>query len=73
MIGKGDIVNFYSTVASFQNDYRNRNPGLVISCKEASPTATKMSFDRASACVLWSDGSMTREHTSYLKAVKDVQ
>jgi len=72
MINKGDIVNFYSTVASFQKDYRMRNPGLVIDYREASPTATKMSWDRASASVLWSDGSMTREHTSYLEVIKDV-
>ena len=67
---KGDFVNFYSTVASFQKDYRMRNPGLVIDYKEAAPTATKMSWDRASASVLWSDGSITREHASYLKVVK---
>ena len=67
----GDLVNFYSTVESFQRDYHVRNPGLVISYKEASPTATKMSWDRASACVLWSDGSMTREHASYLQVVEN--
>ena len=65
----GDLVNFYSTVASFQKDYCTRNPGLVIASRKASPTATNMSWDRASAYVLWSDGSMTREHASYLQVV----
>ena len=69
---KGDLVNFYSTVASFQKDYRMRNPGLVIDYKEAAPTATKMSWDRASASVLWSNGDITKEHLSYLKRVQDV-
>ena len=66
---KGDLVNFYSTVASFQKDYQSRNPGLVLASKQASPTATKMSWDRGSAYVLWSNGDITKEHLSYLKEV----
>ena len=66
----GDLVNFYSTVASFQSDYLARNPGLVIASKEGSSNSTKHSYDRGSAYVLWSDGSMTREHLTYLEVVE---
>ena len=62
----GDLVNFYSTVASFQKDYSGRNPGLVIAARASSSTATKHSWDRASAYVLWANGDMTKEHQSYL-------
>ena len=65
----GDLVNFYSTVASFQKDYKSRNPGLVIASRKASPTATSMSFDRGSAYILWANGDMTKEHLNYLKVV----
>ena len=71
MINKGDIVNFYSTVASFQRDYRTRNPGLVIASK-VFPNSAKSSFEKNSAYILWADGSMTREYTSYLKVVENV-
>lgn len=67
----GDIVNFYSTVASFQKDYRVRNPGLVLASRKASPTATKMSYDRGSAYVLWANGDMTKEHMSYLELANE--
>ena len=63
----GDIVNFYSTVASFQKDYHLRNPGLVL----ASRTATKMSYDKGSAYVLWANGDMTKEHMSYLELANE--
>lgn len=66
----GDLVNFYSTVASFQKDYKSRNPGLVVASEKASPKATKMSYDRGSAHVLWSNGEMTKEYLSYLKKAK---
>lgn len=67
----GDVVNFYSTVAAFGNDYRDRNPGLVIASRKASSTATKHSWDRGSAYVLWANGDMTKEHTSYLVSVNE--
>ena len=67
---EGDLVNFYSSVASFQKDYYARNPGLVIASREASPDSTKMSWDRGSAYVLWANGDMTKEHMTYLEAVK---
>ncbi len=67
----GDVVNFYSTVAAFGNDYRDRNPGLVIASREASSTATKHSWDRGSAYVLWANGDMTKEHGSYLRVINE--
>lgn len=65
----GDLVNFYSTVATFQKDYVNRNPGLVVASKNPAPESTKHSYDRGSAYVLWSNGEMTKEHWSYLSKV----
>ena len=67
----GDLVNFYSTVSSFQKDYHTRNPGLVIASRKASPTATKMSYDRGSAYVLSANGDMTKEHMSYLELASE--
>lgn len=64
---KGDLVNFYSTVASFQKDYATRNPGIVVASRAPSPDATKHSHDRGSAYVLWANGEMTKEHTTYLE------
>ena len=61
---KGDLVNFYSTVASFQKDYADRNPGLVVASREPP---TKGSYAKASAYVLWSNGEMTREYHTYLE------
>ena len=66
---KGDLVNFYSTVASFQKDYRKRNPGIVVASK-VFPNSDRSSFKKNSAYILWADGSMTREYTTYLRVVK---
>ena len=66
MINKGDIVNFYSTVASFQENYRMRNPGIVVASQEPSGKH----YDKGNAYILWADGSMTREHMTYLEVVK---
>ena len=66
---KGDIVNFYSTVASFQKDYINRNPGLVIASRDPAPESTKHSWNRGSAYILWANGEMTKEHSTYLEVV----
>ena len=58
----GDLVNFYSTVASFQADYKDRNPGVVLSFKK-----NKNHQLPGSAEVLWANGSVTSEHSSYLQ------
>ncbi len=67
---KGDLVNFYSTVASFQKDYASRNPGIVVASRDPAPDATKYSHDRGSAYILWANGEMTKEHLGYLQKVK---
>ena len=63
----GDLVNFFSTVKSFQSGYVHRNPGIVLERRLPSPTSTSMSWDRGSACVLWSNGEISTEHLSYLQ------
>ena len=65
-IKEGDLVNFYSTVISFQKDYRYRNPGVVVASEE--PRGGYV--DKGHAYILWADGSMTREHHTYLEAIK---
>ena len=65
MVSPGDLVNFYSTVASFQKDYRTRNPGIVLASQEPNGKH----HDKGHAYILWADGSMTREHLTYLEAV----
>lgn len=69
MIRKGALVNFYSTVASFQKDYQSRNPGIVVAHNRGSSSSTKHSWDRGSAYVLWANGEMTKEYTSYLELI----
>ena len=61
---KGDLVEFFSSFGMFMKDYKKRNPGLVLNVKQ--PVDTRA---RASAEVLWSDGSTTHEHSSYLLVV----
>ena len=63
---KGDLVNFYSTVASFQKNYRMRNPGIVVASQEPSGKH----YDKGGAEILWADGSITREHMTYLKVIR---
>lgn len=66
---KGDLVNFYSSVDSFQRDYLNRNPGVIIASEPAKSflNAAK-NIDKGSAYVLWANGDITKEHLTYLEA-----
>ena len=62
----GDLVNFYSTYRPFVDSYRLRNPGIVLD--------DKVSVDPMScgtATVLWSDGTVTSEHSTYLSEASD--
>ena len=60
MIKEGDVVNFFSTFAMWQNEYSKRNPGVVIEISSH--------FNgKKSAVVLWANGEITPEHGSYLK------
>ena len=64
---KGDLVNFYSTVAPFQEDYVNRNPGIILAFRDPMPGPGDHPFNKGSAYVLWANGEMTKEWESYLE------
>jgi len=63
----GELIRFYSSFESFQREYDKRNPGVVLKIKrhKSSQDYSK----RLSAEVLWSDGSITSEHATYLQRV----
>ena len=63
----GDLVEFYSSFDSFMRDYVYRNPGIVLSVKEKHAEA--LGVGRTSAQVMWSDNSVTSEHSSYLRRI----
>ena len=61
----GDVVSFYTSSWVFAGAIdRYENPGVIIQC---SDPANK----RAVAMVYWSDGKITREHSSYLKIAEE--
>ena len=64
----GDLVNFYSSFAPFLQSYIDRNPGIVLCVREPSQEDKDQSnFDiKGSVTVMWSDGSITSEHSSYV-------
>ena len=67
-ICKGDLVNFYSSVESFMSDYSTRNPGVVLAAEPPKSFLNpSKNIDKGSAYILWSDGTMTKEHISYLR------
>ncbi|MBG17679.1 MAG: hypothetical protein CMB52_05565 [Euryarchaeota archaeon] len=67
MVKKGDIVNFYTIMRTWEKDYRDRNPGIVVASQEPRGGY----FDKGHAYILWANGDMTREHMTYLKVVPD--
>lgn len=60
MVKEGDIVHFFSSFAMWHNEYRNRNPGVVLEI----PVHLN---GRKSAVVLWANGEVTPEHAQYLR------
>ena len=66
MIKEGQLVNFFTTMAMWKRDYKNRNPGVVL--KVTWPAGFQE--HRYSAQVLWSDGAITHEHSTYLQPVE---
>ena len=60
----GNLVNFYSTYASFQKKYTHRNPGLVLALRDPND---RISWPNNSAYVLWANGEITKEHRSSLQ------
>jgi len=67
---KGDLVNFYSTFASWQEEYTGRNPGIILDSRDPKVGSNKNSYDKGSACILWANGEMTREHLTYLRIIE---
>lgn len=67
-VNEGDIVNFYSSNRVWLSDYKGRNPGIVIANQEKVGTRY---YDKGHAYILWADGSMTREHHTYLEVVSN--
>ena len=68
---KGDLVNFFTTFAVWQEEYARKNPGIVLQFKPSS--RDKNHTSAGSADVLWADGSATSEHAVYLQKVKLVK
>jgi hypothetical protein len=62
----GELVNFFTTFEPFRAGYEKRNPGIVLTVKESVNPES-----RGSAIVLWSDGSVTSEHSTYLVEAHD--
>lgn len=67
-IDKGSLVNFSSGYWGFQMEYAHKNPGIVVEVKKpVDPRA------RGSATVMWSDGSITTEHSTFLEIANDLE
>ena len=66
MLKKGQLVNFFTTMAMWSRDYKNRNPGVVL--EVTWPAGFQR--NRGSAQVLWSDGVITHEYSTFLQSVE---
>ena len=63
----GDLVEFYSSFETFMSEYEEKNPGLA---PPVLHVATSGKWDaRQSAEVMWSDRTVTSEHSSYLRRI----
>ena len=60
---KGDLVIFECGFPHWQREYDKRNPGIVVSSKDPDGS----NYDKGHATVLWSDGSVSQEHLSFLR------
>ena len=54
----GDLVTFHTSFRKWEEDYKHRNPGIIIE-----------SSSRRSARVLWVNGDSTTEHATFLVKV----
>ena len=68
-VKKGDLVEFYSTVTSFMQDYEDRNPGIVLTVMDVKQSIDGKWPARKSAEVMWKDNSVTSEHSTYLRRI----
>lgn len=62
VIKEGDIVDFFTTVVMWQDEYASRNPGIVLEVSGKNSMTGKRV-----ATVLWTCGKVTSEHASYLR------
>ena len=61
-MNKGDVVDFFTTVVMWRNEYKGRNPGIVLNVTRSRSIRGKLSAE-----VLWSTNEITHEHVSYLR------
>ena len=72
----GDLVNFYSAHAPFQDQYNSKNPGIVLDIifskrrKRIKEGQESIGQVTPSAQVMWSDGTFTKEFVTYLKVIR---
>ena len=63
----GDLVNFWSSFEPFSRGYKKRNPGIILSLSRRGGWGS----DSVSCTVLWSDESITSEHSVYLSRAEE--
>ena len=68
-LNEGDLVEFYSSVTSFMKDYKDRNPGIVLSVMDVKKSIDGKWPARKSAEVMWKDNTVTSEHSTYLRRI----
>ena len=68
-VKEGDLVEFYSSFESFMDEYKSKNPGLVLSVMDVKKSVDGKWADRQSAQVMWKDSTITSEHATYLRRV----
>ena len=68
-LNAGDLVEFYSSVTSFMQDYKDRNPGIVLSVMDVKKSSDGKWPARKSAEVMWKDNTVTSEHSTYLRRI----
>jgi protein tyrosine phosphatase len=61
----GDLVNFYTRSEVWQSFYTDSSPGIIISVTDLDQRKNII------ADVYWRNGTVTREHSSFLQPVED--
>jgi len=70
-VKEGDLVEFYSSFESFMDEYKSKNPGLVLSVMDVEKSVDGKWPARKSAKVMWKDNTVTSEHSTYLRRVTE--
>ncbi|MAG25503.1 hypothetical protein CMI47_07975 [Candidatus Pacearchaeota archaeon] len=60
----GDLVNFYTRADAWQGFYTDASPGIIIG-------VTDLKAENIVADVYWRNGTITREHSSFLQPLED--